>query len=244
MFKCKNDNCDRIDIRSSGLCKKHHHQEWILKKEGRKVRERISFDLCQAPDCNQPTSKNRGKYCEKHYVRLRRNGRLDLVGITEGKISQHTAGYILEYRKNHEKFGSGSHYQHRIVFYDNNGNGPFECFNCGKQVDWHDMHVHHINEKKNDNRIENLTASCPKCNSKASKSTMIECLHNSTDWNLTIGTETKHVSLWAKEYNKHFNVIKWRIINGWDIEKAITLPVRRKKTAKEKLNLGIKKGGD
>ncbi|QND42986.1 HNH endonuclease [Rhizobium leguminosarum bv. viciae] len=55
-------------------------------------------------------------------------------------------------------------FQHRVVFYDTNGVGPFECHWCGVEVDFSNMHIDHHDNDKTNNTPGNLLPSCPHCN--------------------------------------------------------------------------------
>lgn len=227
MKTCKKNNCNRIDVRSSGLCKKHHHSQWLLNKTGHVTQEKISYEMCQAPECNRPTAKRRNQYCEMHHGRLRRNGTFDLLpSPQDGEIRQHSAGYILEYRNNHIKFGTGYYYQHRLNFYDFHGDGPFKCFDCNKDISWEDMHVHHLDENKQNNEIKNLAASCPKCNHNASIGKCKKGLRKiNKQNNISYKNVVKHICDWSDELNIPPHVIKWRVQN-WGVDKALSEPYK------------------
>lgn len=70
-------------------------------------------------------------------------------------------------------------HQHRMVFTRKYGQGPYECYWCGKTVyrmrgvRYHvdKMVVDHLNRIRHDNRIENLVASCNRCNTTRTDAT-------------------------------------------------------------------------
>lgn len=46
---------------------------------------------------------------------------------------------------------------------------------------------------------------------------------------VTHNNVTKTLSEWADEYNIDYNVFSWRIRKGWDVERALTTPIRPKR---------------
>lgn len=56
--------------------------------------------------------------------------------------------------------------EHRLVFSMYFGGGPFKCRWCSKQLQWGEMAVDHLNAIRDDNRVENLVASCAGCNAR------------------------------------------------------------------------------
>ena len=122
---------------------------------------------CGQPDCGKP-AKCRGLF-NMHYSRLSRYGTLER-SRTRRKTYTHTEGYIVEHAPGHRLANSSDEvFQHRRVFYDANGEGPFECFGCGKEVTWESMHIDHRDEVRTNNELSNLRASCPPCNTARGK---------------------------------------------------------------------------
>lgn len=81
----------------------------------------------------------------------------------------HREGYITLVIHNHPLVGvtgrgGTNHLEHRIVFFDHHGKGPFKCHWCRTKVTWLNMHVDHVNNIRHDNRISNLVSSCAPCN--------------------------------------------------------------------------------
>jgi len=138
---------------------------------------RSSFPVCKVDGCVSRVRSARAEYCELHYMRVRRNGHVQLkleVSPPKEEID-HSHGYILEYAPGHWhalRTGNSRVYQHRRVYFDEYGEGPFDCHWCGTCVTWDDMHVDHVNAVKDDNRLENLVASCAECNQKRGKEKM------------------------------------------------------------------------
>lgn len=79
--------------------------------------------------------------------------------------------YMTEVRKGHPvAHADGRVRIHRANLYDALGPGPHPCHWCGKEVAWDGVGAQllvadHVNEDTWDNRLENLVASCTRCNS-------------------------------------------------------------------------------
>jgi len=102
-----------------------------------------------------------------HYARVRRHGSTEKKSNLKQGAIEHSSGYLLDHLPGHPLSRSGARvYQHRAVYHQCHGDGPFQCHWCAKQVTWEDMHVDHLNNEVQDNRIANLVASCPECNQK------------------------------------------------------------------------------
>ncbi len=91
------------------------------------------------------------------------------------KPTVHHTGYVvLVYQSGKRRW------QHRMVFIKVYGQGPYTCYWCGKTlyrmrgIRRHPdkMVVDHLNRVRHDNRIENLVASCNRCNITRTDSTL------------------------------------------------------------------------
>lgn len=157
-----------------------------------------------------------------HYGRLRRNGNLDGRKPRKDKY-QHSHGYLVKAVDDHPLETPGSHgyvYEHRVVFYQTFGAGPFECHHCGGRVTWDDMHVDHLNDEKDDNRPENLVASCARCNQKRGFHKVMAAART------RYGIEHSGVKLlpteWAARIGLSVSTLRNRLRAGWPIERALT----------------------
>lgn len=114
--------------------------------------------------CGRSVSPSRGgTLCEKHYMRLHRHG-YDKQPES-GRACYSSGGYVVEYYPQHAIANkNGTIYQHRRVYYDVHGDGPFACHWCGCVVTWKTLHVDHFNNNKTDNAPNNLLAACEPCN--------------------------------------------------------------------------------
>lgn len=186
---------------------------------------RPKFVICAVPDCGAIVRSSGNKYCEMHYARIRRNGHTELLTVPELRL--HTYGYLMIYAPAHplaKRQGRCREYQHRVVYYDQYGEGPFPCHWCNKTVTWSTMHVDHVNDIKQDNRIENLVASCPKCNTWRNKEKNLRALRMTVGRHVTLAGETKTISEWARHVGISSSAMSFRVDRGWPLEMALTKP--------------------
>lgn len=72
---CQAPNCDRTRVYRL-YCTKHHRQ---VKKHGRIMQPKVMHDWCTAPGCEARANRRGAGLCEKHYMRLRRNGQFESI---------------------------------------------------------------------------------------------------------------------------------------------------------------------
>jgi hypothetical protein len=80
---------------------------------------------------------------------------------------RHVAGYLMvRVGRDHRLSTSTSVYvyEHRLVLFEAFGEGPFHCYICNAGLDWDTLTVDHLNDVRDDNRIENLKPACDSCN--------------------------------------------------------------------------------
>lgn len=57
--------------------------------------------------------------------------------------------------------------KYREIFFANNGPGPYFCYFCEKtNILFSEVVIHHLDEDKNNNSIENLKSAHHKCHSR------------------------------------------------------------------------------
>lgn len=123
---------------------------------------RINGGQCSREGCEK-TAKSTG-LCSMHCARFTRGGTFELRQ-TRKQLYVHSHGYLVEYDPCHPLANSiGEIYQHRRVYYDAHGDGPFLCKWCGIEVSWKTLNIDHLNDCKNDNELSNLAATCSPCN--------------------------------------------------------------------------------
>ncbi|MBK5203913.1 MAG: HNH endonuclease [Polaromonas sp.] len=199
----------------SDKCAKDRRKESIASKPHK---------ACSVDGCNAQATRSKDTICEAHYMRLRRHGSFDaLTNVIDGPVVQVGGGYLLDYLPSHPlRVGSSPRvYQHRAVFYDAFGDGPFECHCCGKSVTWSDLHIDHLNDVVTDNRLSNLAPACPVCNQKRGRHKMVEATRKAGVI-LTAHGLSMCRSEWARHLGLTPAAISARIKNGWSLERALT----------------------
>lgn len=195
------------------------------------ARQRHETRLADAPSCSvegcgaSVRSIGAG-LCEKHYMRLRRNGHYERKSEVFPPAPElpHSHGYVAEHLPDHALWGEtrGRIYQHRRVFFDHYGKGPFDCHWCGVLVTWGTMHVDHVNAVPSDNRIENLVPSCPACNVRRGNAKMKATHRAKSSAQIEWRGETRCISEWAERIGITATSLRWRLDNGWTFERAMS----------------------
>jgi 5-methylcytosine-specific restriction endonuclease McrA len=155
-------------------------------------------------------------------MRIRRKGTTDYRPVAKYKID-HSGGYIMLREKDHPLTDNrGYVYEHRFVFFNKHGNGPFKCHWCGIDVDWDTMDVDHLDDNKTNNNINNLVASCPQCNTKRGRWKMVK-KQRENGKQITYNGVTKTAGLWAKDLGLSRSSFMRRM-ECWDIEDVMKKP--------------------
>jgi hypothetical protein len=127
--------------------------------------------ICDIDGCEKPARTAAAAWCKMHYHRWYRHGDPHRVATEASVAVSHGRRYRSLYLPRHPLAGSGGRvYAHRAVLYDKIGPGPHPCHWCGALVDWlpkahpNELQPDHLNGMGDDNRPENLVASCRPCN--------------------------------------------------------------------------------
>lgn len=177
------------------------------------------FKVCSIEGCLEIANRIKHGVCEKHHARIRRNGTSDTI-ITHKEKYNHSQGYILLHKPDHPLATKTTVFEHRYVYYEQYGEGPFNCYLCGREVGWSNLHIDHLNDNKTDNRIDNLKPSCAVCNQSRGRHKMIEKQRRQGHL-LTFNGQTKCLSEWARELKVAKATLDWRIRQGWSIDKVL-----------------------
>lgn len=137
---------------------------WFSKEQTEKAK--LKAGVCKINGCNGSATRDKFTVCEAHYCMFRRNGNY------EGQYRSPTSkqgNYIRVNGKPAKKHPmstktSGMLYEHRMVAYDARNGICEPCFWCGKELEWENCVIDHLNEDKHDNRPENLLIACTHCN--------------------------------------------------------------------------------
>lgn len=178
------------------------------------------LQTCSVLGCKSPANRVGMRLCEMHYGRTRRNGTTQFIGgISKGNLI-HSRGYVLTPARGHPRaLGNYRAYEHRVVFYDSHGEGPFECNWCGCTVTWDGMHVDHLDNNPLNNDPSNLVASCPECNQHRGYDKMRRTMRNKHG--VTISGRTMTMNEWASYVGMSRSSIMGRIKRGWTVERAV-----------------------
>lgn len=107
---------------------------------------------CSVADCPNAATRVRSRLCEMHYYRMRRTGSFDAHAKAPPWLSH---GYVVERAPHHPLADrTGVVRQHRRVFYDAFGAGPFLCHHCGGgPIAWNELHIDHLDDCKTNNDL-------------------------------------------------------------------------------------------
>lgn len=183
-------------------------------------------DYCQAPSCENLANRKKYQICEKHYGRIRRGNSFHLCSRKEKLVNP--AGYVWVLSNNHPIAGNNYRmYEHRKVLYEHLGESDINCFSCGCHLTWDILHVDHINNVVNDNRIENLRPSCGTCNRARGIDKMRNTMNKKHGKIIDYNGVSLSVSEWSRKLNISRPTLIWRL-KHMSIHDAFTKPIRNK----------------
>lgn len=186
--------------------------------------KKLRYKTCTIEGCTNVANRTGMGLCEVHYYRKRRSGTTELMELGNPEDVEHTQGYMLRRAKGHPMAaGQSRAYVHRMVYYDAHGAGPFNCKWCGKEVTWDNLHIDHLNEDKKDNSLENLAASCCRCNTGRGMEKKVARMAEKRGVEFNGQKHTLHG--WSKIVGIHYAVLGWRKKRGWSVEAMLTTPV-------------------
>lgn len=168
--------------------------------------------ICSVESCGKTARSRTAQLCEMHYARVRRHGSTDKKSNLKPGLLEHSGEYLLEHLPGHPLSRASKRvYQHRAVFHQHHGDGPFRCHWCSKPVTWDDMHVDHLNDQVQDNRIENLVASCPQCNQKRGLPKMRHAMKSGGHLVTAHG-----LTMCISDWSRRLGLSRWTLISRLD----------------------------
>lgn len=187
--------------------------------------EALSRNTCSVDGCPHPLSSTHSAYCHEH-----RNGRRVTGNRPERVLCPN--GYVKIYRPDHPlvammRVATSRAYEHRVVYYDAYGAGPFTCPDCRRQVDWSNLHIDHINGVRHDNRLENLVATCNVCNGRRAAKNIRTSSRSRCRFVTYLG-QTRSVAEWAAIVGVRREMLDARLRAGEAPEDALD-PAPRKR---------------
>jgi hypothetical protein len=134
-------------------------------------RRRCAFDGCTAD------AYGRRSWCNRHYFQKYRNGEMGIDRTRTGREWNHSHGYRRIGVPDDHPLAAGNRgkaiYTHRLVLFDQIGDGEHSCHWCGTTVAWERRHpdpgalvVDHLDSNPSNNRPSNLVPSCHGCNTR------------------------------------------------------------------------------
>ena len=180
---------------------------------------RIGAGVCIVDGCGKRPHSRFHPYSHAHLARWRRYKRMHKPALKP--VVQHSHGYSLILAKGHPMAKGQRAYEHRVVFYDHNPNGPGCCHWCPVELDWSTVQVDHLNGVRDDNRVENLVASCGDCNRDRAKPARARAARENARGYMVNGRWLSIVDA-ARALGIAPSSIVQRLENGWSIERALT----------------------
>ena len=181
--------------------------------------------MSKCTECGQPSRSKNGTLCEKHYMRWYRHKSFEKK--RQAGPVEHSHGYILVPAEEHplrEGKAGKYEYEHRVTYYDGNGQGPFPCYWCGKTVTWSDLHIDHLNDDKKDNSLSNLAASCPTCNQARGRDKQRRTMIRKVGVLYEYKGVKETAGYWAELAGISRTSFRSRIRSGWSVADAVETP--------------------
>ncbi len=211
---CQVSSCVNTASDPLGFCAPH-----LDAIKSRNATVKIALPTCTVEGCELPPHSGFYSYCTAHNGRLRRRGSLYQAPFAQA--IQHSHGYLLVLAKGHPMARGLRAYEHRVVFYDHNPDGPGHCAWCGLVLNWDSVQVDHLNRVRDDNRIENLAASCGPCNRDRAKPFAAKAANDRARGYMVNGKWLSIVDA-ARSLGVTPNSITGRLKKGWSVERAMT----------------------
>ena len=152
----------------------------------------MSNPTCTIDGCGKPARSGVASLCPMHYHRQYRHGDVDRVSSKAASVS-HGRRYKRCVAKGHPLATNESSlvYVHRKVLFDHIGDGVHSCHWCGTDIEWfldkehpRSIHVDHLNNIGDDNRVENLVPSCRRCNGARGSQRRADALRAQGFWSV------------------------------------------------------------
>lgn len=185
------------------------------------------WPICNVEGCEAAVRSRQSDLCEMHYGRMRRRGTLGLRELPQ--FTDHSAGYKKLLAPDHPLSTPGQCpriLEHRAVFYEHYGEGPFTCHFCGVERDWVDTQVARLDDDKENNHIDNLVASCHSCHAKRwHNKSVLERTRRHSPY-ITWRGKTQTLYDWSKALGFRNYVLSRRLKAGWSVDRAFTERVK------------------
>lgn len=182
--------------------------------------------LCVVENCAKPPRSGAADLCAMHYHRVYRTGSLERRKPKDSY--SHSNGYVQVRVPDHplaQRRGHDYEYEHRVVFYDAHGEGPFMCHWCDRApLFWDVVQIDHKDGVRDNNAILNLVPSCRSCN-RARANPRLAATARAKGRQLTLNDKTMCLSEWAREIGITPAALTYRLDKAsWTTERALTTP--------------------
>ena len=191
-----------------------------------------AYPECAVQGCHMDAVRVGHGLCEKHYMRMRRADEPKPIPKMKvepepriiPEVLSDKAGYILQMAPDHPlRTGASKRVrQHRVVYYNAHGDGPFDCHWCKKAVTWKTLHIDHVDDDKTNNALSNLVASCPRCNQQRGFPKAMATKRAKTG--VTIDGVCRTLNEWSDLAGISRTSIIRRMKLGWDAKDAVFKP--------------------
>lgn len=181
----------------------------------------VAVRACTISGCDFLPKSTYWPYCQMHDARIRRHGHADRKAHEE--VITHSHGYRLVLAQGHPMARGMRAYEHRKVYFDAHPSGPEDCHWCGVSLEWTTVQVDHLNTVRDDNRIENLVASCGPCNRDRAKPAAARAARARAKGYMVNGRWLSIADA-ARSLGVAQSSIITRLKSGWPVERAMTEP--------------------
>ena len=132
--------------------------------------------LCSVEGCGREAEYKTAVLCQKHYFRIRRNGKIETLLEEKKRKLGYTRQYRVPFaspRGNYQRLYEPDHplrdksgyvAEHRMIVFAKYGWDLPVCELCGVSLEWNTCHVDHIDNDPTNNKPENLRPLCRVCN--------------------------------------------------------------------------------
>lgn len=191
---------------------------------------------CRIEGCDREAMYKEKALCQKHYFRIMRNGHERLLVSKPNEKGLRNAaarlitpnGYVKIHSFNHPLARNHYVFEHRFIMYKKYGDKLPPCECCGKEIDWNNSHIDHIDKNKLNNVEENLRPLCRGCNTKRTERSTIPRF----EYQGKMMTLTQLAKLDGVTVGRH--QVKIRLDSGMSLEDALFMPkITHKQTKKD-----------
>lgn len=178
--------------------------------------------LCRIDGCEKEGRGNGEDICGMHYHRFYRFGTYELTAKPAKQRYITSNGYIKVHKPGHPLSDSTRYvFEHRFIYHEKYGEGPFNCYWCEKIVTWDMLNIDHLDEDTQNNNLDNIKATCPGCNTSRGIEKKLD------NWREKHGIEFNGVIKTKAEWARSIGITPEALctrLQLWSLEEALTRP--------------------